>query len=336
MSLKIKLLQNKFKYLLKSFFTLNKSEQKGIVWILFLIILLLLFNLLMPLFFEKDVNDFSEFKNEISNFRNERNKYADSIALKRKQTKGKLSEKEAVEIINPFKFDPNTLDENGWLKLGFTPKQFKTINNYRSNGGKYKTKQDVKKMYCISDSEYAIIEPFICIEKTSKKNKKYQVERETAPVTNKTKATVSNSKKLFNYCKTELNVADSAQLVLNLNIKPWLAARVVKYRLLLGGFYDKSQMLEVYGFPESYYFKIEDFLFVDTLKLKKLDLNSIEFKQMLKHPYFNYETTKLIFKTKSKSKTKSFTNFYDFQLKTGIADSISQKIRHYLYFGSPK
>lgn len=290
----------------------------------------------MPLLFKKDVNDFSEFKNEINNFRNSRNDYADSIASKRKQNKGNLTEKEAIKIINPFKFNPNTLDKNGWLKLGLTPKQFKTINNYRTKGGKFKSKQDVKKMYCISDSEYAILEPFICIEKPPKKNFKSQIQKKNLLEINKLKSNNSSPKKLFDYCKTEINSADSALLVLNLNIKPWLATRVVKYKLLLGGFYDKSQMLEVYGFSKSYYLKIEDFLFVDTLKLKKLDLNNIEFKQMLKHPYFNYELTQIIFNAKSKSKTKSFTNFYDFQLKTGIDDSVSQKIRHYLYFGSPK
>jgi hypothetical protein len=330
-------LQTRFENILKSFFTLNKGEQKGIFWILILIVLLILINILLPFFIAKDNSDFSEFKNEIVEFRMARSNYYDSLNILNKQKQGRLNESEAIKLIKPFNFNPNTLDEAGWLSMGFSQKQFKTINNYRSKGGFFKSKADVKKMYCISDVEYLILEPFICIESSQKNKVKSQKSKNnipSKPVIKKFENTAP--KEIFKYHSTELNSADSALLVLNLNIKPWLALRTLKYINLLGGFYCKEQMLEVYHFPKSYYLKIEDFLLVDTLKLKKIDLNSIEFKQLLKHPYFSYETTKLIFSAKSKSKTKTFTDFQDFKLKTGIADSLSQKIRHYLYFGSPK
>ena len=56
-------------------------------------------------------------------------------------------------------------------KMGFTPKQAKSIKNYEAKGGKFRNKADVKKMYAISDIEYQIIEPYILIPEEEKPRK---------------------------------------------------------------------------------------------------------------------------------------------------------------------
>jgi len=300
-------------------------------------LLIIIFNLFLPKFISKSETDFSEFREEINQFRVERDLYYDSIDVNRKQIKGDLSKDEAKRIIKPFNFDPNTLDERGWREMGFTSKQFKVINNYREKGGRFKSSRDVKKMYCISDVEFEIIEVFINIKKQNADvTSKIDTEEKSAEKTKREKYKKSNEKKIFNYIDTEINSADSVILVANLNIKPWLAIRVVKYRNVLGGYYDKKQLLEVYGFSEKYYQKVEPFVKVDTLLIKKVNVNNIAFKQLLKHPYFDYETTKLIFNSKPKNKDKTYADYFDFKQRTGINDSIGTKIRHYLYFGSPK
>lgn len=330
-------MRSKIQQFLKSFFTLNKSEQKGIWVLLLLILLIIIFNLFLPLIVNRSETDFSEFKEEISQFREQRKLLHDSLNINRKQSKGELTKEEAVKILRPFDFDPNTLDEEGWIKMGFTPKQFQQINNYRKKGGNFKVSADVKKMYCISDVEFEIIEPFINIRKNSKITHKGRVSRDQAITnTNYKKISKPIAKKAFKYSITELNSADSISLVENLNLKPWIALRVVKYGNLLGGYYDKVQLLEVYGFSEKYYQKIETFIEVDSLLIKRININDVAFKQLLKHPYFDYETTKLIFNSKPKTKDKTYADYFDFKQRTGISDSLSTKIRHYLYFGPPK
>lgn len=330
-------MQTIIKQFLKSFFTLNKSEQKGIMVLLFLIMAVILFNLLMPLFISKSETDFSDFKNEISLFRAKRNFYNDSISLSKKQSKGKLTKEEAVRILKPFKFNPNSLSEEGWLEMGFTAKQFQVINNYRKKGGYFKTSKDVKKMYCISDVEFEIIEAYIKIDKPTKAIINKRSDRnKSIKKTEYEKNVKPKYEKIFEYSITELNSADSAILVTNLGIKPWLALRIIKYRNMLGGYYDKSQLLEVYGFSEKYYQRIDNFIEIDSLQIKRINVNNVTFKQLLKHPYIDYETTKLIFNSKPKQGITYYLNYYDFKQKTGISDSISTKIRHYLYFGPPK
>ena len=46
-----------------------------------------------------------------------------------------------------FRFDPNTLDEAGWKKLGLPERTVRTILNYRNKGGKFRTVADLQKMY---------------------------------------------------------------------------------------------------------------------------------------------------------------------------------------------
>ena len=56
-----------------------------------------------------------------------------------------------------------TTDED-YKKLGLSEKQINTINNYKNKGGTFKTKEDFKKMYVISDEEYKRLEPYIVIK----------------------------------------------------------------------------------------------------------------------------------------------------------------------------
>jgi DNA uptake protein ComE-like DNA-binding protein len=289
----------------------------------------------MPVFVDVGETDYTEFKKEITIFRQQRSIYQDSVGIKKKQNRGGLSKEDAAKILKPFNFDPNTLDENGWLKMGFTSRQFQSIENYLSKGGKFRKPKDLNKMYCISEVEFAIVEPFIVIEEPIEKA---AVSRKSKNKTrsNKTTSLKETSKPKVEYTTTELNSADSAKLVGNLKLYPSNASRVIKYKNELGGFYKKEQLLEVYNFPEGYYRKIEVFIEVDSSLVNRINVNSISFKKLLKHPYFNYETTKLIFNNKPKKGKMYYSGFQELKELTGINDSIAERIKHYLYFGSPK
>jgi len=310
---------------LKSFFTLNKSEQQGIVVLLGLILIVIVTNLFLPFFFRDDGTDFEKFKNEIEVFRKYRTEFNDSVKLKKKQAKGQLTLEEAKIILNPFRFDPNTLDKESWLRMGFLPKQYKSINNYLKKGGWFAKRSDLKKIYSISNVEFDVIQDSIKIEKLS---------RETVKAV-KTKKAVTK-KKVNKYAITELNSSDSATLVTNLLLYPNIASRVIKYRNSLGGFYDKSQLLEVYKFPESYYNRIEKYTEVNDSLIDRIDVNNVSFKQLLAHPYFDYNTVKSIFNNKPKKGKMYYSDLEELVELCGINDSLAPRIKHYLYFAPPK
>ncbi|PLX14004.1 MAG: hypothetical protein C0598_02365 [Marinilabiliales bacterium] len=313
------------KNLLKSFMTLSKSEQKGIFILFVLIFIISIINILIPLLQSNSRIDFDKFKSEINQFNSRQNQIEDSLFLLKKQSAGELTYEEARKLINPIAFNPNKIDKSEFLDMGFNEKQFRTIKNYLEKGGRFREKEDFRKIYCVSDAEYNIIEPFLQLETdeleiyNSKKNKNedFVLLKKVSPTP---------------FVYTEINAADSSMLACNLKLKAYLIERVIKYRKLLGGYYNANQLMEVYGFPEYYFDKIEPFLAVDTTLIDKLGINNIEFRKLLKHPYFDYETTKTVFKSKPKN---GFSNFREFKEKTSINDSIANKIKHYLYFGAP-
>ena len=70
-----------------------------------------------------------------------------------------------------------------------------------------------------------------------------------------------------------INTADSAQLLPLPGIGPVFAGRIIKYRELLGGFVRSDQLYEVYGLKDETIEMIMDQIYIDTLGIKKMDIN---------------------------------------------------------------
>ena len=64
-----------------------------------------------------------------------------------------------------FPFDPNAVTLEELVRLGLSERQAQSILNYREKGGRFRSKEDFKKMYVVSDSLYERLEPFIDIPK---------------------------------------------------------------------------------------------------------------------------------------------------------------------------
>lgn len=93
----------------------------------------------------------------------------------------------------------------------------------------------------------------------------------------------------------DLNSADSSDLARLPGIGAVLSKRIIKYRDLLGGFYDKRQLLEVYGIDSHLYRRCLPLLRADTLNLAKLDLNNDSFSRFLRHPYLEVADVEQLF-----------------------------------------
>lgn len=302
---------------LRAFFSLNKSEQRGIIVLVFIILLIAVVNLFLPYLVSSDSeSDLLKYKAEIEVFLNEQQILIDSVNIEHLQNSGEIDEAIALQKIKPFYFNPNKLPVEAWKKMGFTDQQISTIKKYEAKGGKFKRKEDLKKIYSISDVEYMIIEPYINIPSVYKSNtgrviKKKTVVRKTA------------------YKNININSADSTQLINSLGLSPWLAKRTISYRKILGGYINKEQLKEVYGFNDNLYNSVEKYIDIDTTTIVKIDINSVDFKVLLKHPYFDYNTTKSLINTRTK--IGSFSSVNQMKLIDGINDSIFNKIKYYVY-----
>lgn len=300
-----------FKHWVKSFLTLSKFEQRGIVVLLVLLVFVTGLNFLLPSFIHNREYSNTQFIAEVARFKAARQKLKDSLELVKLQDKKQLSPNQTKTRIHPFAFDPNHLTFEQGTKLGLTSKQIQTIQNYLQKGGKFRKKEDFKKMYCLSATEYEILSPYIDIPEVHKSASERSTEIALEPGS------------------LEINSCDSLQLCNTLHVKGWLAARIIKYRTLLGNFYSKKQLEEVYGMKGSVYQKLERYISCDTSLVKRIDLNHASFKMLVHHPYIDYETTKNI--VNSRRELNGFRYIAEIRNVPGINDSIYQKLRHYLY-----
>lgn len=176
-----------------------------------------------------------------------------------------------------FKFNPNTLPLEGWVRLGLSPKQAASILKYVSKGGKFLKAVDVKKMYAISPENYQRLEQYIEIPTVAYSSSKYTT-YSTKPIYKSVKSVI-----------VDLNEADSAMLTNIRGIGPAFALRIINYRKRLGGYATIEQLKEVYGLDSVKYEGIKDQVKINLSAIKKINLNTAEFDEMKKIPYISYK-----------------------------------------------
>lgn len=303
-----------------AFFTLGKGEQRAIIILLIMVLAISVFNLLLPRLITHKSYDQQRFIHEVNEFRRKQQAISDSMEMENLQSNGKLNFAQAQQKLKPFKFDPNYLPVEKWKKLGLTDKQISVIKNYENKGGSFTKKEDLKRMYCISDAEYQVLEPYITIKAIQKTTIKKQAEKIE-------EIAIPEKEKLV-YKVVELNSAHSEELTENLHLPEWLAQRIVKYRDLLGGFARTSQLGEVYGFDINRIGKLNDYITIDVSQIKQLDLNNATFEEILHHPYISYDITKRIVNYQEKhGELKSIEELVDNHL---ISDSLFVKLKPYI------
>jgi DNA uptake protein ComE-like DNA-binding protein len=129
----------------------------------------------------------------------------------------------------------------------------------------------------------------------------------------------------------ELNAADTLDLQQLRGIGPGFARRIVYYRDKLHGFNDKRQVLEVLGMDTARYRLIESNLRVNPDSIRPMNLNTVTFKELLRHPYFPFPVTKNIMIYRQKN--KMFKSLEELKQIEGINDSIFRRMVLYLRLG---
>jgi competence protein ComEA len=189
-----------------------------------------------------------------------------------------------------FAFDPNSVTAKQLSLLGFKDKTIRTFMKFRQKGFVFRNKKDLTKVYGISEKEYARLAPYIIIGRTGTpaKNSGGSKDRKTF-ASQVQKSTV------------ELNTADSSALLAINGIGPSFSKRILKYRMLLGGYTSVEQLKEVYGFTPELFEKVSGSFTADPSLITKVKVNKDDFKTVNKHPYISYELTKLLFDWRRKT-----------------------------------
>ncbi|MCX6283360.1 MAG: helix-hairpin-helix domain-containing protein [Bacteroidetes bacterium] len=163
------------------------------------------------------------------------------------------------------------------------------------------------------------------IEDSLKRGSKYKTFWSSAE---RIKDTVKSARYQKPTFSVDVNKADTLEFQRLKGIGPSFARRIVTYRNKLGGFISCRQLLEVWGVDTSLYNLIREQLVISSDSVRKLDINTVSFKELLRHPYFPYELTRSLILYRQKNKI--FRSVDELNSVEGINDSIFRRIKPYV------
>ena len=246
----------------------------------------------------------------------------DSVELKQKKPKeykdypepGYSTERRASPVL--FRFDPNTLPAEGWIRLGLSPKTAATIDKYRSKGGKFYKPEDLQKIWGLPQGFYESVKGYIDLPKAPDKpfitptEQVFRKEPRTYPV-------------------LDINEADSSAFEKLPGIGARLASRIVAFRKQLGGFYSVQQVAETYGLPDSSFQKIRPFLKLSG-EVKKVNINTATKEEMKVHPYIRWKLANAI--VEYRNQHGNFVSADGLKNIPVLDATVFEKLKHYIEF----
>jgi competence protein ComEA len=190
----------------------------------------------------------------------------------------KFQNKEKYKI-PPSKFDPNQYAIEDWMKLGLSQKQADIVLKFGKYG--FYSNEDLRKVFVINDELFALLKDSLIFPE--KPQKKYQTETPT-------------KREVVEKIIPELNSANEEELQALKGIGPFFAKQVIKYRDRLGGFHNKSQLMEVWKMNVETFEILEQNCRVNPNSVKKFNLNEVTFEELKLHPYLNWNQANSIIK----------------------------------------
>jgi DNA uptake protein ComE-like DNA-binding protein len=273
-------------YWLRSIFGYSRTESNGFVILCLIILLFLLFPLLYPVLFPPVPFDHAADRQLLDKMVAEMEKSGPELIVKE-------SARAPREVNNLFDFDPNLINAEQWQSLGLPKFLAERIIKYRSKGGKFRVKGDVKKIYGFPEPLYAQLHSHILLPDSISRDypKRDFPKKEFAA----NHYPPSGDKKTIKAELFDINQADTLQLASVRGIGLALSRRIAKYRDLLGGFSGRHQIYEVYGL---------DSLVVDELfrkgflregeSVRQLKINQATEKELDAHPYISPRLAKIL------------------------------------------
>jgi DNA uptake protein ComE-like DNA-binding protein len=190
-----------------------------------------------------------------------------------------------------FLFNPNLATATDWQQLGVPEKTIGTILKYREKGGRFRSAEDLFRIYGMPEQLAKRLLPMVRLESTpgsASGNTAQTAFREHSSGKPKKEDPVSRFKLV------RINTADSLDWLALPGIGPKLSGRILSYRHALGGFVAREQIREVYGLADSVYQQLLPMLELDQLEVRKIPVNSATQEELGRHPYIRWKLAQAI------------------------------------------
>jgi DNA uptake protein ComE-like DNA-binding protein len=218
--------------------------------------------------------------------------------------KSYYKEKMFVSEIREIKdFNPNTFTKEELIESGLTENVASNILNYRKSGGGFFRKEDLMKLYAVNEKTYNQIKSHVIID-------------------NKADYVVSVD-------SVELNSTTLDELI-DLGVKKKVASNILGYRKALGGYYTKEQLKDVYHMNEHSLDLLLENTWIDTLLIKRIDLNHANLNNLSTHPYISSSQARQLIKYKNFA--ERINNFQEIRDLKIFPNDLASKLRFYFAF----
>jgi DNA uptake protein ComE-like DNA-binding protein len=255
----------------KSHFWYTKNQRNGILLLLIIIIFLQLI-LHFKNFDSQQMVDLSQPK--ITSY----NKQLDSL-------KKKSSKKKKFKI---YPFNPNYISDYKGYQLGMNVDEIDRLLAHREQRLYVNSAKEFQTITKISDSLLQKISPFFKFpEWVQKKNNNKNNQQRYIP----------NSRiNVSEITTVDINKATLKDFTAIEGVDEYISERIIKYRSKLQGFSFKEQLFEVWGLDELIANKILSTFSIKNIPIiKKVNINTASFKEVLSNPYIDYELCIQIF-----------------------------------------
>ncbi|GAB3166441.1 ComEA family DNA-binding protein [Telluribacter humicola] len=183
-----------------------------------------------------------------------------------------------------FAFNPNEASTEQLQELGIPLFLARRIDNYRRKGGKFRRKQDLRRIYDFPDDLYQRLEPYLVLDEslptTASASASAPAERNPAsPLPTEIRASSRPTIVPF-----DINTTDTSQLIRLRGIGSALSLRIVRFRDALGGFHSPAQFSEVYGLDSLALAELHRYARIQA-NVQKLNINTATAEDLTRHPY---------------------------------------------------
>lgn len=260
----------------KSHFWYHKSQRNGIFILILLIVIFQFIIVFVDFYSEEKVNidtpKVIAFHHQIDSLR--------KINLENKRLK-------------IFPFNPNYITDYKGAQLGMSLVEIDKLLAFRKTGKFINSRKEFQKVTTISDALLNSISPYFkfpnwVVERNQ--NMQLSTSRDTRLFAKKSKYILTS---------TDINLAVKEDLKTINGIGEKLSERIIKYRSKLQGFSKLNQLYEVWGLDTEVVGKLLlVFKVINLPNIKKINVNTVSFRELLKNPYLDYELCKKIFEYK--------------------------------------
>lgn len=283
---------------------LSKRNKRGLLWVLLISLCIAYTPRVLSLISSpnKAIITFEEAKSLESD-----------LLLKQEYAKhkrfNKYKKRKKFYRIPDSKFDPNRYTAAQWEKLGLSPAQTAVILKFTSRG--IYSNNDLKKIFVIPEELFEKI--------------KDSTFYPTKP--SFTKYDGIEVKQVKTIDLVDLNSADQEKMETIPGIGPYFAKNIIEYREKLGGFTDKTQLLEVWKFTPEKYDQVKEYVEVNG-GTRKINVNTCELDVLKNHPYIRFNIANSIIKMRHQK--GKFEKLEDLKESKLIDEEVFRKLKTYL------